>query len=69
LLASYISRKRWEWREEAITRMSVQAEAMSGGKTSSAPATNGQVNGHSGGINYGPPPLAELAMLGFDMDM
>jgi hypothetical protein len=51
--------------------MSVQAEAMGASKTSStpAPATNGQYNGHSGGINYGPPPLAELAMLGFDMDM
>jgi hypothetical protein len=40
------------------------------GKVTTGPARNEVVfRPNNGGVNYGPPPLAELAKLGFDVEM
>jgi hypothetical protein len=74
---SYIRRKRWEWREQAVASLNAQAEAMGAGKgkrngmVTAGPARSNEVvfRPNNGGINYGPPPLGELAKLGFDVEM
>lgn len=69
LVTSYVSRKRWEYREQAMAHFSVQAEAMGMDKSkprSPTPAAN--LTGIPGeAVNFGPPPLAALAMLGLGM--
>lgn len=67
-MASMIARKRWEWREQAIASLNVQAEAMSKpSKGTNKPAVDGGIlfRKNSGGINYGPPPLDVFAKMGF----
>lgn len=62
LLASYVSRKRWEYREQAQAHFSVYAEM-----TSSAPSPTVErpmVKAEKG-VNYGPPPFNALAKAGF----
>lgn len=71
LLAAYVSRKRWEWREQAIIALNLQAEAMSAkpGRRAERPHNERVFSPNNGGVNQGPPPLTELAKLGIDMEM
>lgn len=75
---SYIRRKRWENRDLAVAVVNVYAEAMSGGKgkrqgkgqrAAQPPPSQREFRPNHGGINYGPPPLAELSKLGFEIEM
>lgn len=73
---SYIRRKLWEHKQQAVSVVNVYAEAMSGGKRrgkgqrpTQPPPTQREFRPNHGGVNFGPPPMAELAKLGFEMEM
>lgn len=74
---SYIRRKRWENRDLAVAVVNVYAEAMSGGKgkrrssgqRTQLPPAQREFRQNHGGVNFGPPPMAELSKLGFEMEM
>jgi hypothetical protein len=73
---SYIRRKLWEHKQQAVSVVNVYAEAMSGSKRQgkgnrrpqSSPAQR-EFRPNHGGVNFGPPPLAELSKLGFEVEM
>lgn len=65
-------RKRWEWREQALVALNLQAEAMSATSTPRElpPARSGRVfRPNNGGVNVGPPPMAIFKDMGFDVEM
>lgn len=74
---SYIRRKRWENRDLAVAVVNVYAEAMSGGKRrgkgnqrpAQPPPAQREFRPNHGGVNFGPPPVAELSKMGFEVEM
>lgn len=75
-MASWIARRRWEWREQAIAGLVAQSEAMTGSKkrgntqaTAAKPATTERVfRTNHGGVNHGPPPLTALQKVGLEIE-
>ena len=61
-MASWISRKRWEYREQALAALQLQAEIQGVKKTGAQPASNELVA--RDGVNRGKPPLSALAKIG-----
>lgn len=61
LLAAYVTRKRWEYREQAIAHFAVYAEMTGEGQ----PANNTPPPRIEQGVNYMPPPFRALAKVGF----
>lgn len=62
---------RWEWREQAVTALNLQAEAQqpAKGRTRQAQPTGGrEFRADNGGMNYGAPPMAALAGLGLQLE-
>lgn len=71
---SYIRRKLWEHKQQAVSVVNVYAEAMtpkrrSKGQRPQPPPAQREFRQNHGGVNFGPPPLAELSKLGFEVEM
>ena len=62
LLASYVSRKRWEYREQALAHFGVYGEINSSKQRDTEQQPTLQARN---GKNYGSPPLMDLAKVGF----
>lgn len=72
LLDSYLRRKLWEHKQQAITVINSYAEAMQPrkgkGKPQVRPAGERAFRTNHGGVNHGPPPLTVLQRVGLEIE-